>query len=547
MMLAGRILKGFLKAGIQIDLTKGVEGSIESALPDVNLPDYLTKTKNSVLIFDDIERCAIPILKLLGYVNQFVEVDGYKAILVANEEEIAKPTSQGVGAEREEYERVKEKLIGKTFVIEADHVAAISSFMELVQDSRSKQLLERSKTSICAIYMASKSENLRHVRQMILDVDRLIPNLDSKLIDEADLMAHFLGLYLIYSTEIRNGHIQASDIVTGYQARLNATVGRQQEPAVAPGKFLSIVERYSEFPLDEILLTPQLWEKLLEDGRNVYAEIDEALRNSSYLQSKDRPVWMRLWHHSQLSDAEAADLVRELAREFDTFASDDIGVIRHMFGLLLKFSTIGVHDKAPDELLAIGKQYVDQVRARGRLPLGEQKAFGVFDVGYMGLGYSGVDRPEFQALTVYIRELAEYALEAARPEEAQALLEVIEDDPMRFLLSMTRASSGPGPFYNVPIFLYIKPEDFVASVIKLKGDGLHIVGSALEDRYRHDQFVGSLLGEKPFLERVRAMLKEEVARRPGTLSRYNLGMLVDVLSNVILQLERRQPGVSPSG
>jgi len=548
MMLAGRVLKGFLKAGISIDLSKDIEGSMENALPDINLPDYLTQTKNSVLIFDDVERCAIPILELLGYVNQFVEVDGYKAILVANEDEIAKPTGQGDDVLRKEYERVKEKLIGKTFVIEADHVSAISSFLDLVQDSRSKHLLEKNKTAICAIYVASKSENLRHVRQMILDVDRLIPNLHSNLIGEAELMAHFLGLYLIYSTEIRNGNIKASDIVTGYQARLSAAMGQRQKPAAAPGKFLAVAERYGEFPLDEILLTPDLWAKLLEDSRDVYAEIDEALRNSSYLQSKDRPVWVRLWHHNHLSDEEVSDLVRELASEFDTFESNDLGVIRHMFGLLLKFSTIGVHDKAPDELLATGKQYVDQVRARGRLPLGEKKAFGIFDTGgYAGLGYAAADRPEFQALTTYIRDQAEHALEEARPEEARALLADMEVDPNKFFRGVNLTNGGENRFYNVPILLHIKPEDFFASVIKLNGDGLHTVGSALEERYHHDQFVGGLLVERPFLEQVRTMLQEEVARRPRTLSGHELGKFADVLSNIIRKLDRRQPGPKPVG
>lgn len=45
---------------------------------------------NSILIFDDLERCKIPINDLLGYINQFVEHQNLKVIILANEKEINK-------------------------------------------------------------------------------------------------------------------------------------------------------------------------------------------------------------------------------------------------------------------------------------------------------------------------------------------------------------------------------------------------------------------------------------------------------------------------
>jgi hypothetical protein len=69
-----------------------------------------------VIVFDDVERCAIPICHLLGYINKFVEHGGFKVILVANENEILereKADESNLNA----YRRIKEKLIGKTFEI----------------------------------------------------------------------------------------------------------------------------------------------------------------------------------------------------------------------------------------------------------------------------------------------------------------------------------------------------------------------------------------------------------------------------------------------
>lgn len=50
--------------------------------------NYFTDYKNYVLIFDDLERCAIPVNSLLGFINNFVEQNDLKALLVANQNEI---------------------------------------------------------------------------------------------------------------------------------------------------------------------------------------------------------------------------------------------------------------------------------------------------------------------------------------------------------------------------------------------------------------------------------------------------------------------------
>lgn len=46
--------------------------------------------ENIVLIFDDIERCQIDIVELMGFLNNLCENNGYRVILIANEDEIAR-------------------------------------------------------------------------------------------------------------------------------------------------------------------------------------------------------------------------------------------------------------------------------------------------------------------------------------------------------------------------------------------------------------------------------------------------------------------------
>ncbi|MCM1050208.1 MAG: KAP family NTPase [Clostridiales bacterium] len=95
---AGRA-KGFLKKGTEItgkmlpvlfDILKPVT---RLELESKNLLDALEgffSLKESILIFDDLERCNCPVNEILGYINTFVEHEKMKVIIVANQKEIRK-------------------------------------------------------------------------------------------------------------------------------------------------------------------------------------------------------------------------------------------------------------------------------------------------------------------------------------------------------------------------------------------------------------------------------------------------------------------------
>lgn len=73
------------KIGSDILKNKGVDitQSLELLGEAININDY-------IFIFDDLERCNCDINEVLGYINNFVEHDFTKVILVANETEIGK-------------------------------------------------------------------------------------------------------------------------------------------------------------------------------------------------------------------------------------------------------------------------------------------------------------------------------------------------------------------------------------------------------------------------------------------------------------------------
>lgn len=82
------------------------------------------KIKNIVFIFDDLERCSCSIEEVFGYLNNFVEQNQNKVILIANEKEIIthhQETEQSENIEDDKqktcgnsYLLIKEKLVGIT-------------------------------------------------------------------------------------------------------------------------------------------------------------------------------------------------------------------------------------------------------------------------------------------------------------------------------------------------------------------------------------------------------------------------------------------------
>lgn len=111
-----------------------------------------------LIILEDIERTQIDPLELMGYVNNLVEQDGVKVLLVANEEEILqyeletarennddssnifnekpKPKDRVYTAETLEYLKTKEKTISDTIFYCGDFITAIKQIINSFNDQK---------------------------------------------------------------------------------------------------------------------------------------------------------------------------------------------------------------------------------------------------------------------------------------------------------------------------------------------------------------------------------------------------------------------------
>lgn len=406
MAIAGKVLNVFAKGMLRVDLNHDGkdDGTLSIQIPDINLPDYLTDADKSVLIFDDLERCQIEINNLLGYINYFVEHQDLKVILVANEEELKKISSN--------YGIIKEKLIGKTFEVSLDFTDALQFFVDEIDNESAKDILSKNIKSIENLYYKAEYKNLRALRQILLDFERIFDALPEQAKNIEELVRDLLEILTVFSIEIKRSKMDSNGIrkLQGeYMTLLKRRVDRSKESNSNEQSeneedtyLLEIWDRwYTSINLTQPFLNAAWWKTFFDRGLIDAEELEKSISNSKYFLNENTPNWIKLWHFSSLDDNEFNDLLQEVELDYSNRVFSDLGVIKHIFGLFLYFSQAEIHKNTKEEVLEDAISYVNYLEASNKLIDSAQfislsrKSFLNVD-NYFGLGFAGRGITEFK-------------------------------------------------------------------------------------------------------------------------------------------------------
>lgn len=162
--------------------------------------DSLANSKK-LLIFDDLERCDIPMKKLLGYLNFFVEQCNCHLIVIGDEDKIAE------GENKKIFGEFKEKTIGREFEIATDIHSALDTF---VNQTPKNDFVVGHQEQIEKFFAMTECDNLRILRQALWDFSRFEESMTDFLGDSRyeDIMIHVLGTYIISYCEYRGKNHQ---------------------------------------------------------------------------------------------------------------------------------------------------------------------------------------------------------------------------------------------------------------------------------------------------------------------------------------------------
>ena len=202
-------------------------------------------TDDKVLCFDDLERANVDVIDILGYINNFVEHDHIKTIIICNEKELStklkssnlemktfiatyildkegdlsktdKPMVQKIQDKIEyvfdkanDYERIKEKLIGETFEYQPEFNYIINGILMRYENNTDLIRFLRENTNyIVSTFNKSGTRNLRILKHALNDfkkvyemVNKYYPNTNYRILQT------MLIFTIAISFEIKAGKI----------------------------------------------------------------------------------------------------------------------------------------------------------------------------------------------------------------------------------------------------------------------------------------------------------------------------------------------------
>ena len=185
---------------------------------NINPFDYLEMettidNKTVVLVFDDLERCSLSIVDILGCINSYCENRGFKTIIIANEERIRNKTANNTAGETFDtedkqllYKEIKEKIIQRTVYYKPDYSVIISNMISDYPNNEPKyrDFLLANQERICDLFVSGEKvflNNIRSLKYSIQDFSRIFQLLSDFEINNIE---KWLGPFFIYLAFTKN-------------------------------------------------------------------------------------------------------------------------------------------------------------------------------------------------------------------------------------------------------------------------------------------------------------------------------------------------------
>ena len=230
----------YAKTGIDMANLFGISQNEDK----VNYGEFFS-TDDKVLCFDDLERANVDVIDILGYINNFVEHDHIKTIIICNEKELStklksnnlemktfiatymldkqgellktdKPMVEKIKDKIEhvfdkanEYERIKEKLIGETFEYAPKFDYIINGIlMRYENDPDLIRFLRENTNLIISTFNKSGTRNLRILKHSLNDFQKVFEMVEKNYPNVSNRVLQTMLIFTIaISFEIKAGKI----------------------------------------------------------------------------------------------------------------------------------------------------------------------------------------------------------------------------------------------------------------------------------------------------------------------------------------------------
>ncbi|MCG3653533.1 P-loop NTPase fold protein [Aliarcobacter butzleri] len=533
-IFAGKIAKQLLKATLKIDLDgdKKDDDSMSLKIPDFK-PEDLLNTRDYILIFDDLERCSINIINLLGYINFFVEHQSYKVILIANEKELKKT---------KKYKTIKEKLIGKTFEFKTNSSLAYDSFLiELKNENRVKEnILEKEKENILELFEKSKSNNLRALRQTLLDFKRFYDEVLVNHQAKEELIKDILYWFFLFSFEIRQGNNDILDLQKLREEYYSLSIVDKKNEEAEKTKYKNYANKYNFSDNFSVIISFDLWKEILLNSNIQKEEIDLALRNSKYYAIEEINSWKLLYNYYDLDDDIFEKLTNEIYFKIYNMEYKILKEVKMVSSILLSFKEKKLINKTD---FCLEYEIIKQINYLFDNDLIDDESILPNDMSLFYYNNNSFENYEFMKsskmdeINKYIGDKLKIKLEEKLKKDSLLIINAIKENNIDDLTSwLFYTNTRYSPYSDKPILKYLNVNELLDVLKNSDNKTIRKFFYSLNKRY--DFHIDELIDEKVFLNKLKTKLEILSHERNGKLSGYHFDYFSKSLIENIKKLNK---------
>lgn len=538
---------------MELPYIKGIE------VPNIDFGQFFNFT-NTVLCFDDLERASIDINEVLGYINNFVEHDGIKVILIANENEIeAKLNDKNLELKmlttcfytdmkdksnsnnnsnsnkeeisknelitrnlkdlfqkKNEYRRIKEKLIGKTLTLQLDEKVLIEDIV--VQTSNEKQdlqkFLEDNLATIEDTYRESDSKNIRILKQALEDFDLIYQNCKECGYKSDAMLRSILKFVLAASYEIKtniqnneeleriNSHKDFID-ATGISGMLGGKA--MKFPNEFKSKFYNgqnLFYQRAFFKFAEILIRKGIFNKKIFKEEMDSFQLEQAELEQEEIKLQNLYIGFITGNYWYVSDDKFEELEQKI---YNKLKNGEI----HFTWYFRAYQTYESFIR--HKIISKDKKDLKQELMEGLKKAGERGSYTESSLA-MFFNEGNSDEETLKEFEEKIVEINDGWKAKKEKETVQFLMELMRTDFQSFSAKMNEYHS------HIPFFAYCDPEELCGNIINLSANDINLIRGLIRQRKElvDENHFSDLQMELPNLKKIKCKLNAEINSRTMT-------------------------------
>ncbi|MEW6711207.1 MAG: P-loop NTPase fold protein [Candidatus Riflebacteria bacterium] len=523
MGLSAKILKDSIKSTINLEL-KREKLSLNNGDDEI-VPDFLANANKYLLIIDDLDRCYLTLPEIFGFFNFLLEHHGFKIILVANEEAL-KERQDNRHIQVLTYQKLKDKVVSRTFEVKPDFVAAFAHILDLLNHNESRELLEHHRRLIRELFIISSPANLRHLQHSLLDFDRLYKCLPEFSLKNHEFLKQLLTVFLIFSLEIRASSIQPSDL-RGIRVKFHALLFacNLDHDQKSPQTYL--LEKYRKFNVQDSIFSEEWWENFFSAAVLLPKEIERELMFCRFFFNEETPAIVRISQIWQLSDKDFANLMKKVLIEFNSKKHTETGQIKLTISFLLWASEHGLLRKSKGEILEEARKHIEDLCRNHLIECQKVLAQDEFEShSWQNIPFFTIEMPEFKIFGEFLNGIFEQSRKQAALSKTTQFLEMLRADPEGFC-AMLSFSYSKEDISDQPVLSYLPAEEFIKTWFVLAPEKRLLLGQALRDRFFRVKKHRCVLHEVSWLNEVVVLMKNKKAALKGNLSDFIFSAIIE--------------------